>query len=199
MFHVKPHQSVSSVPTGVGKWVAACLAMGGLVMAPAQAGVQKCTAADGKVVFSDQPCPEGQASSSVRGVPEAKPMGGGTRDQGSRLSYEDAVQRARRAEVHAALSPVCRALGDKASRAVRSDASSLEEVKQAVSQFESQCGDQVLQASVRNNTTRAVPNAADCRALRKSLEDQRARMKTMTNKELQEFAKFQNEVSVGCR
>lgn len=177
-----------------------------LLASAAQAGVQKCMGADGKVVFSDQPCASGQSASAVRGVaginapPTSTSAGSAnTSGGGSNPSYEDMVQKARRANVQAALTPECRALGDRASRALQNDAASLEEVKQAVSQFENQCGDQVQKASATASNSRAVPDAAGCRALRQSLEERRAKLKTLTNRELQEFAKFQNEVSVGCR
>lgn len=177
-----------------------------LLAGAAQAGVQKCTGADGKVVFSDQPCASGQSASAVRGVaginasPTSTSAGSAnTSGGGGNPSYEDMVQKARRANVQTALTPECRALGDRASRALQNDAASLEEVKQAVSQFENQCGDQVQKASVAASNSRAVPDAAGCRALRQSLEERRAKLKTLSNRELQEFAKFQNEVSVGCR
>ena len=188
---------------------------GGLLLAvlladAAQAGVQKCTGADGKVVFSDQPCATGQSASAVRGVAGVNPSpanasagsantSGTASGSASNPSYEDMVQKARRANVQAALTPECRALGDRASRALQNDAASLEEVKQAVSQFENQCGDQVQKASATASISRAVPDASGCRALRQSLEERRAKLSTLTNRELQELVKFQNEVSVGCR
>ena len=184
---------------------------GGLLLAvlladAAQAGVQKCTGADGKVVFSDQPCATGQSASAVRGVAGVNPSpanasagSANTSGTASNPSYEGMVQKARRANVQAALTPECRALGDRASRALQNDAASLEEVKRAVSQFENQCGDQVQKASATASISRAVPDASGCRALRQSLEERRAKLSTLTNRELQEFAKFQNEVSVGCR
>ena len=149
----------------------------------AQAGVRKCTRSDGRVVFSDQACTQAQTSSA----------------EATKRSYSDMVHRSHRAQVHAALTPECRALGDNASRALRADAASLEEVKRAVSQFEDWCGDQVQRASAAASTSQFTPSAQDCRSLRESLEERRVRLKTMTNRELQEFAKFQNEVSVGCR
>jgi hypothetical protein len=36
-----------------------------MAVSPAQAAVNKCTGADGKIVFSDQPCAVGQAATSV--------------------------------------------------------------------------------------------------------------------------------------
>jgi hypothetical protein len=170
-----------------------------LVTGAAQGGVQKCTGPDGKVIFSDQACTAGQTSSTVQGVSASAVPGAGLSNGANKPSYDDMVQRSRRAQVHAALTPECRALGDNASRVLRTDAASLEEVKRAVSQFESQCGDQVQKASAVAATSRAIPDASECRSLRQSLEERRVRLKTMTNRELQEFAKFQNEVSVGCR
>lgn len=201
------------------EWATAGLQIGGLLLAgllttAAHAGVQKCTGADGKVVFSDQPCAAGQAASAVRGFAQSAatsvrdggesvnaPGGanGGATGGAGNPSYDDMGQKSRRASVQAALTPECRALGDRASQALRNDAAPLEEVKQAIAQFENQCADQVQKASAAASNSRALPDAAGCRALRQSLDERRARLKTMTNREIQEFAKFQNEVSVGCR
>ncbi|OYT91694.1 MAG: hypothetical protein CFE43_12170 [Burkholderiales bacterium PBB3] len=193
------HKAVSILPTPLSRpWRYAILLLL-LITGAAQAGVQKCTGPDGKVIFSDQACATGQTSSTLPGVStSAAPVAGSSTGAG-KASYDDMVQRSRRAQVHAALTPECRALGDNASRALRTDTASLEEVKRAVSQFENQCGDQVQKASAVAATRRATPDASDCRSLRQSLEERRARLKTMTNRELQEFVKFQNEVSVGCR
>ena len=181
-----------------------------LLAGAAQAGVQKCTGANGKVVFSDQPCASGQSASAVRGVAGVNPSlanvsagsattSGMASGSASNPSYDDMVQKSRRASVQAALTPECRALGDRASQALRNDVAPLEGVKRAVAQFENQCDDQVQKASAAASNRRAVPDVAGCRALRQSLEERRAKLKTLTNRELQEFAKFQNEVSVGCR
>ncbi len=192
-FHVKHKQTAfQSVALSLPLGVVLALFLAGNV----QAEVHKCTGADNKVVFSDQPCASGQTASHVSGVGTTAATDKTGTDK---PSYEDSVQRSRRATVHAALTPDCRVLGDQASRALRNDAASLDEVKQAVSQFENHCGDQVHKASVAAAKSRTVPDAADCHRLRQSLEERRARIKTMTNRELQEFVKFQNEVSVGCR
>ena len=159
-FHVK-HMQMNSQTLSLYWAIAAALAL--LLPGATQAGVQKCTGADGKVVFSDQPCTSGQTASAVRGVAEgAVPAATKTGSDGANTSspsYEDMVQKSRRATVQAALTPECRALGDRASRALQNDSASLEEVKQAVSQFENQCGDQVQKASAAASSSRAVPDA----------------------------------------
>lgn len=172
----------------------AALAMLGL---SAQAEVFKCKSEDGKVVFSDHPCAADQTSSSVPGLPKSpsqqQPSQAPTTDSGT------FIERAKRQQVHAALSPECQALGDKASRLLRSDAG-LEEIKRAVSEFEGRCGDQVEKAARASgaNGPAGKPDAASCRAMRQSRDEARAQLSRMTDKEKMAYAKLNNEVSVAC-
>ena len=52
--------------------VTAVLALPGVYL-PAQAAINKCVAADGKVVFSDQPCAPSQAATTIKQGAAAKP------------------------------------------------------------------------------------------------------------------------------
>ena len=178
----------------------------------AHAGPVRCTGADGKVVYSDQPCAQGQTAAEVKGVPAGGPSsttatgassGGGDTVRASSPSVQDVQNKAQRDRVHASLSPECRALGDRASRSVQSDSSaSMEEVKRAVSQFEDKCGDQVMEATRKENARgggkNSKPDAATCRSLREALSADRARLGRMTDKEKMAFVAQQNEVSVAC-
>lgn len=164
-----------------------------LLAASAQAEVFKCKGADGKVVFSDHACAVDQTGSSVPGitksttrpVPPAEPS--------------TALEQAKRQQVQAGLSPECQALGDKASRLLRSEAG-LEEIKRAMSEFEGRCGDQVEKAWRASSQARPIgkPDAASCRVLREVRDDAKARLSKMTDKEKMEYAKLQNEVSIAC-
>lgn len=161
--------------------------------ASAQAEVFKCKGADGKVVFSDHACAADQTSSTVPGITKSSPK------PAPPAEPTTALEHAKRQQVQAGLSPECQALGDKASQLLRSEAG-LEEIKRAVSEFESRCGDQVEKAWRASGQTRPTgkPDAASCRVLREVRDDAKARLSKMTDKEKMEYAKLQNEVSVAC-
>lgn len=191
--------------------VAASLTAFAACTTAAHAGLVRCTGADGNVVYSDQPCVQGQMAAEVKGVPVGGPnsstatraSSGGDTVRPTSPSVQDVQNKAQRDRVHASLSPECRALGDRASRSVQSDSSaSMEEVKRAVSQFEDKCGDQVMEAtrkeSARGAGKNSRPDAATCRSLREALSADRARLGRMTDKEKMAFVAQQNEVSVAC-
>lgn len=164
-----------------------------LLVASAQADVYKCKGADGKVVFGDHACAADQISSSVPGITKS------TARPTPPIEPATAVEQAKRQQVQAGLSPECQALGDKASQSLRSEAG-LEEIKRAVTEFESHCGDQVEKAWRASGQARpnGKPDAASCRVLRQVRDDAKAQLSKMTDKEKMEYAKLQNEVSVAC-
>lgn len=177
------------------------------------AGVYKCTQPDGRVVFSDHACSNDQTGGVLKGVDGArsaatgKTGSSGTREGsgGPTTSVESARQKAMRDRVHQGLTPECRTLGDRASRVLQSDSNaSMDEVKRAVGEFEGKCGDQIVQASRKENArtggnNNAKLDASACQRLRQTLDADRARLGRMTDKEKMAFAAQQNEVSVACR
>lgn len=167
----------------------ACLALS------AQAEVYQCKGADGKVVFSDHACTADQTGHTVPGLPKSAP-----KPLAPAADPATALEQAKRQQLQAGLSPECQALGNKASQLLRSEAG-LEEIKRAVSAFESRCGDQVekaWQASGQARPAGLKPDAASCRILRQALTEAKAQLPKMTDKEKMEYAKLQNEVSLAC-
>ena len=164
-----------------------------VLIASAQAEVFKCKGTDGKVVFSDHACAADQTSSSVPGIAKS------TTKPAPPVEPATALEQAKRQQVQAGLSPECQALGDKASQLLRSEAG-LEEIKRAVSDFEGRCGNQVEKAWRASGQARPTgkPDAASCRVLRQVRDDAKARLSKMTDKEVMEYVKLQNEVSVVC-
>jgi hypothetical protein len=182
------------------QWVLAC----GLVLACAtsQAAVYKCQGADGKPVYRDTACSTEQSGGAVPGISNSPttraPTPSAKVEEGKGL-----VQRAQRAQGQAGLTPECQALGDKASEALRQDSASLDDVKRAVGEFERRCGDQVEKAmragGVGSPKQPLKIDDANCRKLRDLLEETRAQLARMTDKEKMAYAQLQNEVSVACK
>jgi hypothetical protein len=165
------------------------------------AAVYKCQGADGKPVYRDTACGTEQSGGAVAGISSPAPSRSSTPsakvEEGGSL-----VQRAQRAQVQAALTPECQALGDKASDALRQDSASLDDVKRAVGEFERRCGDQVEKAMRPAAPGSRQPlkiDEANCRKLRDLLAETRAQMAKMTDKEKMAYAQLQNEVSVACK
>lgn len=179
-------------------------------MAAGAAGVYKCTQADGRVVFSDHACPNDQTGGAIKGAgtgsgAPATAAGKTSTPGGPTTSVEALRQKTARDRVHQNLTPECRALGDRASRALQSDSNaSMDEVKRSVSAFEGKCADQVVDATRKENARGAggkdaLLDAASCQKLRQTLDADRARLGRMTDREKMAFAAQQNEVSVACR
>lgn len=177
-------------------------------MAAGAAGVYKCTQADGRVVFSDHACPNDQTGGAIKGAgigAQAAAAGNTPATGGPTTSVEAVRQKAARDRVHQNLTPECRALGDRASRALQGDSNaSMDEVKRAVSEFEGKCADQLVDATRKENargpsSKNAPLDAASCQKLRQTLDADRARLGRMTDKEKMAFAAQQNEVSIACR
>ncbi len=173
-----------------------------LVSGTAQAGTFRCTGTGGKVVYSDQPCAPDQTGGTVKGIPAAPSAAGSTGSAGRSPSVQDIQGKAQRDRIHGSLSPECQALGKKASQALQSDSdASMDEVKRAVSEFESRCSSQVVEATRKDNARGGSKTQLDnntCRRLRQALDTARTRLAHMTDKEKIAFATQQNEVSVAC-
>ncbi len=179
-----------------------------LVAAPmAGAGVYKCVQPDGRVVFSDNPCTNDQTGGATKGAATTTTnpaiTGGSAGSGGPSTSVEAVRQKASRDRVHQTFTPECRALGERASRALQGDSNaSMEEAKRAVGEFEAKCADQIVEAARRESAPgnkKAPLDAGACQKLRQTLDADRARLGRMTDKEKMAFAAQQNEVSIACR
>jgi hypothetical protein len=81
MFHVKPNNFMPLFLTVRSFMVAFGIGAIYLSAAPAYAAINKCTSADGKVVFSDQLCVTGQGAATVKPTAEAPAFKGSLADK----------------------------------------------------------------------------------------------------------------------
>lgn len=173
----------------------------------AQAEVFKCKSADGKVVFSDQPCGADQTVSSVPGIspsatkPKLSAEPTTTPDQSSASTAHDAKQRALNRRISAGMSPECRSIGEQLGQTLRHDSTvELAESKRLLTEFQQRCMTEfarVWKAEQAKGGNLPL-DLASCRQLRQLVNNSRTRLAKMTDKEKMEYAKLNNEVSVAC-
>jgi len=199
LFHVKPihlaqHYSGAMLNMGVG-----LLLIAGQTV---WADVHKCTAPDGRVNFSDQPCPAGQVGGKTKyGVvaptvaPPAAPK------DASAQSREDM-----RGRMHAALSPECRALSDKVTRYIEQGAGQTPEavVKADMARFEQQCAKQTeaaMQAEMeRKAAERKLLEAQQaCQEKRRVIDVRRAQRASLSEPDQRALSVLESEVARDCR
>lgn len=169
-----------------------------LVCAPLHAAVHLCKSADGKTAYSDQPCAGGQEGTTLK-LNNTSPSAATAST--SSPSVQSLQNKALREKINAALTPECRALGDRASRSLQSDSDvSLDVVKRAVGEFETRCGAQLAEATRQaqsHGTPRLDPYA--CQRLREALEADRSRNRSKTNQEIIAMVKREHEIDNACR
>lgn len=178
-----------------------------LVGTAVHAEVVKCKTADGKVVYSDQPCISGQSTSTVPGVPNktasgtATPAGAGKPISVPATAVGEARNRAMHARIEAGMSPECRSIGVKLGVSLTSNSDAeLENTKRLFTQFDQRCMAQweKVWKTERDSGSKQPLDATTCRGLRQTRDDARAQLSKMTDQEKADFAKLQNEVSVAC-
>jgi len=199
LFHVKPihlaqHYSGAMVNMGLG-----LLLMTGQTV---WADVHKCTAPDGRVAFSDQPCPVGQAGGKTKYgavTPTVAPPSA-PKDL-SAQSREDM-----RVRMHAALSPECRALSDKVTRYIEQGAGQTPEavVKADMARFEQQCAKQTeaaMQAEMeRKAAERKLLEAQQaCQEKRRVIDVRRAQRASLSEPDQRALSVLESEVARDCR
>lgn len=162
----------------------------------AGAGVYKCVDPQGQVVFRDQPCAPDSASVVLQPQSSSEPIA-----RTAPVTVGEFRQKAQRARMQAALTPECRALGDKASSLLSNDSDApLDVVKRAVFEFESRCGAEMERATrVERSQSGSKLDDGACRRLRQFADEGKARFSKMTNKEQLAFVAQQNEISLACR
>jgi len=199
LFHVKLARSVRQ-----HSGAAASIACGLLLMTgqTVWADVHKCTAPDGRVNFSDQPCPVGQAGGKTKYgavtptvAPPAAPK------DLSAQSREDM-----RGRMRAALSPECRALSDKVTRYIEQGTGQTPEavVKADMARFEQQCAKQTeaaLQAEMeRKAAERKLLEAQQaCQEKRRVIDVRRAQRASLTEPDQRALSVLESEVARDCR
>ncbi len=199
LFHVKP-AGLSQCRSAT--WVCICCSIWLLAAQVAWADVHKCTAPDGRVTFSDQPCAAGQVGGKTRFgtvAPTTTPPSAVVQDA-SALSREDT-----RTRMHAALTPECRELSDRVTRYMEQGTGQTPEavVKADMARFEQQCAAQVkdvMQVEMdRKAAERKTLEAQHaCQEKRRVLENRRARFTSLSEPDQRAVESLESEVNRDC-
>ena len=224
MFHVKliyGRRAPADQATGLmGR--SQCL-LAGLVMilalaaSPAEAAIYKCTCADGKLAFSDQPCVGGQTaatgkSATVAPVPPMPPiplMSPGDNNAPAGTSVNDLGDAARAAaheRIRTAQTPQCLSLGDRMTSLVESGARGVSpaEVKATFDRHEQQCAAQVraaIAAENFRNEARQTQLVVDdeCKDKRRVLSERRLRLVSLSDEYRKTVSAVEADVARVCR
>lgn len=176
-----------------------------LAAGAAHANVYRCSGADGKVVFSDKPCPAGQSGATVRIAPSPS----AAPSPAPRPPSADAGAAARQAaadRIAAALSPECRVLTERVRNFTFEGAGAMSEAeaRELIERTERQCGDALRRAveaeHARNVAARqAEARRAECAAQRRVLDERRPRLASLSPADRAAFEQLEREVARDCR
>jgi Domain of unknown function (DUF4124) len=215
MFHVKLFNGSAVIDAGpaghrkranrrfwsVLAWLglAAAHALLPLTVPPALAAIHKCTGADGRIAFSDQPCGAGQTAATVKPAPAA-PGSASPKDP------DAAARVAARDRIRAAQTPQCVAMGDRISSMVESGARGIPEadVKATVDRYEQQCAAQARVANAAENTRNEARQKQlmvdeECKEKRRILAERRPRLTSLSTEDKKAFAAVESDIARGCR
>ena len=183
----------------------------------AQAAIHKCTGADGKVAFSDQPCVGGQTAATVKPaavapilpIPPPPPVSpdGNNAPAGTPAKDPDAAARAAaRERIRAGQTPQCLTLGDRVTSLVDSGARGVSpaEVKATVDRYEQQCAAQVRAAiAAENSRNEALQKQLmvdlECKEKRRVLSERRPRLASLSSEDRKAFSAVEADVARVCR
>lgn len=177
----------------------------------AQAAIHKCTGADGKVAFSDQPCVAGQAAATVKPA-AAAPMppvspNANKAPVAASVSDPDAAARAAAWErIRAAQTPQCLTLGDRITSLMDSGARGVTgaEVKATVDRYERQCAAQARTANGAENLRNEARQKQltvdeECKEKRRVLSERRPRLASLSSEDRKAFSAVEADVARVCR
>ena len=216
MFHVKLiHGSTSSSGRTVGLIGTIRCFMVGVVMVwaatAASAAVYKCTGADGKIAYRDQPCTAGQAATTVKpatvaplpsglgsGSPSANNSSAGIANKGGdKDSSQDpgaAAPSAARDRIRAGQTPQCVTLGDRITSHIETGARGVApaEMKATADRYEQQCAAQAKTAIAAENARNEARQKQlmvdeECKEKRRVLAERRPRLASLSSEEKKPF------------
>lgn len=194
---------------GVGRFAMGFMVLVWILVPQAHAAIYKCTGADGKVSFNDQPCTAGQVAATVKSAAPPRPSLPNANSAPGSLSASD-PDAASRAAAHerfrAAQTPQCVALGDRITSLIESGARGVGgvEVKETIDRYEQQCA---AQARVAMNAENARGEArqkqlvvdGECAEKRRVLAERRPRLASLSSEDKKAFAAVESEVARVCR
>ncbi len=204
------------------------LVLSGMMAPSAQAAVHKCTSADGKVTFSDQPCAVGQAAAAVKpaAIGQTTPpkaassppvtngatgaTAGSTAESTTGItaggSSEDPQDAASRARIRAALPAHCVVLGERIGKYFENGAVGATEAEYQVifRRYQQECAAQARAASAAEDATRVARQKKqvaeqECTAKRQVLAERRPRLANLSSEDKKAFAAVEADVASTCR
>ena len=215
MFHVKLiPDAASSAHRRSGLTRPTLRILAGLLMAwaipPANAAVFKCTGADGKVAYSDQPCVAGQAGTTVKpaAVPDKNTAKSSSKDSGVDTSQDPsaAARSAAQERIRAGQTPQCLAMGDRISSMIGTGAVGVAaaEVKATLDRYEQQCvapGKAAIAAENARNEAKQKKIMLDeeCKYMRQLLDERRPQLASLSSDDKKAFAASEANVARVCR
>ena len=180
----------------------------------AHAAVYKCTGADGKVAYSDQPCVAGQAATTVKpaAVPDkntaknSSKNGGGDTGQDPSKDNSAIARTAAQDRIRASQTPQCLALGDRISSMMETGAIGVAaaEVKATLDRYEQQCGVPGKAAIAAENARNEAKQKQlmvdeECKHVRQVLDERRPRLASFSSEDKKAFAALEANVARACR
>ena len=176
-----------------------------VVMSPlAEAAINKCIGADGKVVFSDQPCVPGQSASTIqeKGGPKssATPLAKPAADP-------NAAMKSMRDRVDAALTPECRRMRKQALEQVLATDNARQteaELQKIIDDFEAQCSPLIKAAQeaewAKGKAERdRTQKLGECTEKRRIFAERKGRLQSLTEPDRQATARLGAEIERDCR
>jgi hypothetical protein len=191
-----------------GALVAVGLVLAALFPAPVSAAIYKCVGADGKAVFSDQPCLAGQTTTAVRepaAGPGPKPKD--AKDVRGEKDSSEAARASARERLRASQTPECADLTDRIARYGQTGGATAAnaEMTSILNRYDQLCAPaqrEAINAENKRNedaaNKRILADAA-CSEKRRVLNDRRAKLSTLSESDKRAFAVVEAETARDCR
>ena len=200
LFHVKPDDFS---PRRGFRW--ASVACWTLLLAGQSvwADVHKCTAPDGRVIFSDQPCAAGQVGGKTRFGAVTNPV---TPPPPAAKDASAQSREAMRTRMSAGLTPECRTLRDRVTRYLEQGNGQTPEavVNADMARFEQHCATQIrdsIQAEMDLKAAeRKILEAQQvCQEKRRVIDVRRTQRTSLSAPDQQALNQLESEVARDCR
>lgn len=196
---------------GVASAAAATRIWRALAAPPSRAAIHKCTGADGKLRFGDQPCKAGPKATTVKVAAAALtvpnlPNSGNAPGNGSAKDPDASARAAARDRIGAEQTLECVALGGRITPFMQKGA--LEgvdaEAKPMFDRYEHQCTVQARAANGADNDRNEVRQnqlivGEECREKRRVLAERRLRLASASSDDKKAFAEVESDVARGYR
>lgn len=180
-----------------------------LLAVSSHAVIHKCTGADGKVTFGDQPCAVGQSSGTVKPAAAAPPAVVNSPGSASTVVARDpdaAARAAAIARIRASQTAECVALSDRIIKVANTSGGAVPEAegKAMVERNDKQCMAAAQAANAAENARNEARQKQmmvdeECKQKRRVLAERRPRLASLSSDDKAAFAAVEADVSRVCR